>query len=121
MTDLLTFADYQQFILNTGFYPGRREIGEKPNMEGLTYCALGIAGEAGEVADKIKKLLRDHGGQLTPELKDGLIKEVGDVLWYLTAMANELDIRIDLVAQTNIDKINSRTARGTRQGSGDDR
>ena len=60
-------------------------------------------------------------GVVSEETRQGLIKEMGDVLWYLTALANELNVTMDVVARTNIDKIESRTARGTRQGSGDDR
>lgn len=115
------FGEYQQFIHKTGEYPGQRKIGEPPNLTGISYTALGLTGEAGEVADKVKKILRDHDGQLTDELRQGLIKEMGDTLWYLTALAVELDVSMAYVAQTNMDKINDRTARGTRQGSGDDR
>lgn len=117
----MSFAEYQLFIMKTGFYPGLRAQGDEPNMTGVTYCILGLTGEAGEVADKVKKILRDQGGTLTSGLRDGLIKEMGDVLWYLTALANELNVSLENVAQTNIDKIKGRTERGTRQGSGDDR
>lgn len=121
MSNLLSFGDYQQWVINTGFYPGKREVFSAPNMESVSYCTLGLVGEAGEVADKVKKILRDHDGALTPELKDGLIKEMGDTLWYLTALANELDVTVEVVAQANVDKIEGRNARGTRRGSGDDR
>ena len=121
MSDLKTFADYQVWIIRNAFYPGLRKMFDPPNMEGISYCTLGLVGEAGEIADKVKKILRDHGGELTHELKDGLVKEMGDVLWYLNALANELNVNMEFVAQTNVDKIESRTARGTRSGSGDDR
>lgn len=117
----MLFAEYQQFIQKTAFYPGMREIFAPVNMEGLTYTALGLVGESGEVADKLKKVLRDDGGQLADEKREALILEMGDVLWYLTAMANELGISMDVVARKNIAKIEGRTERGTRQGSGDDR
>lgn len=117
----MSFGDYQQWIVNNAFYPGLRQPFAAPNMDGISYCTLGLVGEGGEVADKVKKILRDHGGLLTLELREGLIKEMGDTLWYLTALANELDVTMEVVAQTNIDKIEGRNARGTRRGSGDDR
>lgn len=121
MSRMMNFPRYQHFIQKTGFYPSKRAPLDAPNLAGISYVALGLAGESGEVADKVKKILRDHDGQLTPELQDGLVKEMGDVLWYLTALANELDITLESVARTNVDKIEGRTARGTRSGSGDDR
>jgi len=96
-------------------YPGRGSI------SGLSYAALGIAGEAGEFADKVKKILRDSNGQISSEARVAMLKELGDVMWYLTAAAQELQSDLRHVAQINLDKVTERDSRGTVRGSGDDR
>jgi len=102
---------------------GMREAG---NVK-IAYAALGLAGEAGEVAEKVKKLIRDADqhrnvdGTLTDEFKDALRKELGDVLWYLAAVATEAGLSLSEVAEANIAKLRSRKERGQLQGSGDDR
>lgn len=78
---------------------------------------LGLIGEAGEVAEKVKKLLRDN----TKVDRDDIIKELGDVAFYLTALANYFDGSLADVLEVNMDKLNSRQARGTLRGSGDNR
>ena len=88
---------------------------------GLSYSVIGLAGEAGEVAEKFKKLLRDANGVPTDEFKNELKKELGDVMWYVSDIASTLGFTLDDVAQTNIDKLFSRKARGVLQGSGDNR
>jgi NTP pyrophosphatase (non-canonical NTP hydrolase) len=85
--------------------------------ETLWYPALGLAGEAGEVAEKIKKYYRD-GHQLDRDL---IVKELGDVLWYLSALASGLDIELDEVAEMNIEKLASRKERNVLHGEGDNR
>ena len=86
------------------------------------YPTLGLAGESGEFAEKVKKVLRDHGGDYSdPELKRAMIKELGDVLWYLTACSRELGVTLEHVANANVEKLLSRRARGQIQGNGDDR
>ena len=95
------------------------------------YYGLGTAGEAGEVADKIKKLYRDgkiyeneSGDEVyaySGEDRDALAKELGDVLWYVAAVARMLDVSLSEVAATNIEKLEGRVRRGTVFGSGDDR
>ena len=82
---------------------------------------LGLAGEAGEVEDKFKKILRDNGAKLTPEAKEGIIKELGDTLWYLATIARYLDVTLDDLARGNIDKLQSRLDRNKLSGSGDNR
>lgn len=109
----MKFSDYQQFIQETALYP------EKGNN--VMYTTLGLTGEAGEVADKIKKLIRDHGGVVTPTLQQELVKELGDVLWYLTALACELHVDLQDVAEANIHKLRDRKKRGVLQGEGDNR
>lgn len=85
----------------------------------LTYPALGLCGEAGEAAEKIKKAIRDDGGELTPERRDALAAELGDVLWYLAQLATEAELDLDAVAQDNLDKLRSRSRREVLHGSGD--
>lgn len=104
--------EYQQQALKTAIYS---EDGR------AVYAALGLTGEAGEVADKIKKVLRDHGGVFDMACKWEIVKELGDVLWYLSLMAHDLGFTLDDVAQMNLDKINSRQLRGRIHGTGDDR
>ena len=102
---------YQEKAAKTAFY----------EKDDLIYCALGITGEGGEVADHLKKMLRDDEGVLTDERREALIKELGDVLWYVARMAGKLDITLEDVAKTNIKKIKDRVKRGKQKGSGDNR
>ena len=87
----------------------------------LIYIVLGLVSESGEVADKLKKLLRDKGGQLTEDDKREIVLELGDVLWYMTQIATNLGYSLDSVARMNIDKLASRQARNKISGSGDNR
>ena len=82
---------------------------------------LGLVGESGEIAEKFKKLIRDKQGMLTDEDKKEILKELGDVLWYINSIAALLDSDLETVAQNNLDKLLSRKARGVIQGSGDNR
>lgn len=109
------FSDYQKQAATTALYPGRDAGKVAP------YPALGLAGEAGEVAEHVKKAIRDDGGLITPARRDALKKELGDVLWYVAALCTELDLDMADVARANLDKLASRKARGTLQGSGDNR
>lgn len=102
---------YQDQAVDTAIYPTSAR---------LTYPALGLTGEAGEVADKVKKIIRD-GTELTPELRLEIAKEVGDVLWYIAAISRDLGYDMQSIAMMNIQKLNSRKARGVLQGSGDNR
>jgi NTP pyrophosphatase (non-canonical NTP hydrolase) len=104
---------------------------ESPTRGLLWYYGLGTAGEAGEVADKIKKLYRDgkvyldwDGGErrgLAYEDRAALVKELGDVLWYVAAVARALDVSLSAVADANIEKLEDRLRRGVMFGSGDGR
>lgn len=107
-----TFEKYQAAARQTAQYP---VIGH-----GIVYPALGLAGEAGEVADKVKKLFRDHNGELD-RCRADLIMELGDVLWYLSALCDQLHVDLAEVAVMNIAKLQSRADRGTLGGEGDDR
>lgn len=83
--------------------------------------ALGLLGEGGEFAEKLKKLIRDKQGRLTEEDKIELAKELGDVLWYVNQCSVQLGLTLEQTAKMNLDKVLSRTARGVRHGSGDNR
>ncbi|OHA57672.1 MAG: hypothetical protein A2114_01920 [Candidatus Vogelbacteria bacterium GWA1_51_14] len=85
------------------------------------YPTLGLTGEAGEVADVVKKIMRDDGMKVSPEKKEELKKELGDVLWYVAQVATEFDLDLEDVAQTNLAKLFSRLERGVLGGSGNDR
>ena len=87
----------------------------------LIYPTLGLVGEAGEIAEKIKKMIRDDGGMLTAERRDLLKKELGDVMWYLAQLCTELGFDMDEVANHNLEKLFSRKDRGKLTGDGDTR
>ena len=84
----------------------------------VTYDGLGL-GEAGEVQGKIKKIIRDNGGIITEEAKKGIILEIGDTLWYLTSLCENLDITLKYAATLNIEKLHAREINNTLHGSGD--
>ena len=90
-----------------------------PNEYSVVYPALGLAGEAGEVADKVKKIVRDGEPHLF--YKDDIAKELGDVLWYVAILARDLGYSLEEIAQTNLDKLEDRKNRNMLKGSGDDR
>ncbi len=85
------------------------------------YPTLGLSGETGEIAEKVKKIIRDDQGVITDEKRDQIAKEAGDVLWYLSQLATEIDYSLEDIAQMNLDKLASRAARGVLSGSGDNR
>jgi NTP pyrophosphatase (non-canonical NTP hydrolase) len=98
-----------------------RRTAEYPRDAWLAYPALGLAGEAGEVAEHAKKAIRDDGGQVSDERRAAMAKELGDVLWYVAQLASELNLDLSEIAQGNLDKLLSRQQRGVLSGSGDDR
>lgn len=85
----------------------------------ITYPTLGLVNEAGEVAGKVKKIFRDKGGMISPEDREALKQELGDVLWYLAQIATELGLDLDEVASANLSKLYDRLERGTIRGDGD--
>jgi len=109
---IITLADYQENAIGTRMYPQEMAI---------PYCALGLTGEAGEVAEKVKKIIRDKGGVVSEEDKASLKLELGDVLWYVTDMADQLGFSLQEVAQANYEKLESRKNRDKLSGSGDNR
>lgn len=102
------FDDYQEHASHTAIYPDAVKI---------AYPMLGMASEAGEVLGKFKKNLRDG----TPVDREALAAELGDVLWYISAIATDLKISLGYIATTNLDKLVSRKERGVLGGSGDNR
>lgn len=103
----MTFDLYQKQAHSTAVYP------HKDSTQTLSYCALGLAGEAGEVAGEVKKMIRNDDGVLTPERKEKIEKEMGDVLWYLAEMSTVLGINLNYVALKNLRKLHERKLEGT--------
>lgn len=110
----MTLDEYQKEALVTAVFTD-------DDFKDLTHWVFGITGEAGEIAEKIKKIVRDKDGQVGDEDKDELIKEIGDVLWYLAVLAEHLGYKFDEVGARNIAKLRSRQARDKISGSGDNR
>lgn len=104
--------EYQKAALKTAVYPEDKRI---------IYPALGMCVEAGEVADKVKKVIRDNNQNFTNDRKREIAKEIGDVLWYCATLSHDLGFSLEEVAQMNIDKLASRQRRGKLSGSGDNR
>ena len=113
----MDFKEYQEKSRVTAKYP---DVGDT-----FTYPIMGLVGEAGEVADKLKKHMRDGGickpSELNDEQRQELAKELGDVLWYISQLSSEFNLSLADVAQMNIDKLYSRMDRGVLGGSGDNR
>lgn len=111
----MALNEYQHKAVATSIYPG------KGTFIGVVYTALKLNGEAGEVAEKVGKIIRDEGSILTDVRKAELKLELGDVLWYIANQASELGFSLEEIARANMDKLASRKARGTLSGSGDNR
>ena len=109
----MDFDNYQIEARKTAIYPNKDK--------NFIYPTLGLVGESGAVAEKIKKVLRDKNGNFDYESKTAIKKELGDVLWYLANLCNELDFTLNEVAEENLEKLNNRLSRGKISGSGDDR
>lgn len=112
-----SFNKYQIAAKETAIYPGQGKT------LGLCYATMGLAGEAGEIANKVKKILRDKDGVLLDVDRFSISKELGDVLWYLAAMVEELGCELDLeaIAKNNYLKLKGRMERGKIGGDGDER
>lgn len=108
---------YQRLTRATAVYPNA-DTGE---IDALAYVTLGLAGEAGEIANKVKKIIRDNGGVITEAHRVALRAELGDVLWYAARMAHELDTWLSVVARGNLLKLDMRRMTGTIHGDGDER
>ena len=110
---------YQDDAASTAIYPHKGE------PMGLVYTGLKLSGEAAEVGQLIGKAIRDtdflETGKLAPEVQQKMAKELGDVLWYVSEIASQINCYLSEVAQLNLEKLQGRKERGTLQGSGDDR
>jgi NTP pyrophosphatase (non-canonical NTP hydrolase) len=109
----MDFKEYQEKSRKTAIYPNQGN--------NFIYTTLGLVGESGEIAEKIKKVIRDGDGCITDEKREELNKELGDVLWYLAQMATELKLSLDDIAEKNIKKLYSRMDRDKLHGDGDNR
>lgn len=109
----MTFEEYQKLSRKTAIYP------DKDNN--FIYPTLGLTGEAGEVAEKIKRVLTENNGVVDDLKRQEIKKELGDVLWYLSQIATELDLSLDDIATFNVEKISSRQERNKLSGDGDNR
>ena len=96
----MKFEDYQSAASKTALYPRR--------LENLEYPTLGLAGEAGEVANIGIQIQRDHGGEINDEIRARLKDELGDVLWYISACADELGLTLGEIAEYNVGKLAKR-------------
>ncbi len=109
----MDFKEYQKLARKTAIY--------KNKGKNYIYPVLGLCGESGEVAEKIKKIIRDGNGIISKEQKVELEKELGDILWYIANLGIELGLKLDTIAIKNIEKLKSRQTRGKLHGSGDNR
>lgn len=112
----MKLLEYQRRSATTAIYPG---AGNRDSYDGLSYTALGLAGEAGEIANKVKKIARDDGGVIGERHRAIIADEVGDAIWYLAQLATQLGIDFDAIAESNLAKLADRAERGVLQGSGD--
>ena len=109
----MDFKTYQEKSRKTAIYPDAGST--------IIYPTLGLAAEAGEVANKVKKVLRDNNGVVSDEAREQILDELGDVLWYIAQLSTELKTDLSVVAEKNIEKLYSRMDRGLLSGSGDKR
>jgi NTP pyrophosphatase (non-canonical NTP hydrolase) len=109
----MRFSEYQERSRATAVYP---DAGSN-----IVYPALGLCGEAGETAEKVKKAIRDDAGTLTEERRAAIAAELGDVLWYAAQLATEAGLDLEEIAEANLEKLASRKQRAVLHGSGDDR
>lgn len=110
----MNFDEYQKQALTTAASTG-------DEFKDVMHWILGVSGESGEIAEKVKKIIRDKNGVISEEDKAELKKEIGDVLWYLAVLAHELGLSFEDIAEANLEKLKSRKNRGVIGGSGDNR
>lgn len=114
--------DYQSIAHTTAIYPsGRIGLDDTNHIVDYIYPALGLAEEAGEVVGKFAKVVRDNGGVIDAERREDIIKELGDVCWFVAELCTILNIDLEDVMQKNLDKLASRKNRGVIHGEGDNR
>ena len=110
----MTFDEYQQQALSTAL------TNPDPTLD-KNHWVLGIAGEAGEVVEKWKKIIAYRDGKITQEDLGELAKELGDIVWYVAVLSHSLGLSFDAIMQSNVEKLKSRKARGVIAGKGDNR
>lgn len=110
----MTFDEYQKQALTTAH-------NHPDSLMDKTIWAMGVAGEAGEVIEKWKKIVAYKEGKVSPEDRDDLAKELGDVVWYIAVLANSLGLSLDEVMQRNVKKLADRKKRNVIKGAGDNR
>ncbi|HUC87762.1 MAG TPA: nucleoside triphosphate pyrophosphohydrolase family protein [Candidatus Binatia bacterium] len=110
----MKFDDYQKLALTTALTDG-------DEFKDRMHWVLGLSGETGEIAEKMKKIVRDKGGVMNEADIQDLSKEIGDVLWYLAVLANHLSLSFDQIAKSNLAKLADRKQRSVIGGSGDNR
>jgi NTP pyrophosphatase (non-canonical NTP hydrolase) len=113
----MNIQDYSTKALSTDLFESTDDIASAAMLEKV----LGLVGEAGEVADKFKKLLRDKGGVASEEERKEIVKELGDVLWYVNSISHYLGYNLEDAAKLNLEKLASRKERNVLHGSGDNR
>lgn len=111
---MTSFDEYQEKALTTAKF-------SEDEFKDIMHWVLGVSGEAGEIAEKFKKIIRDKSGEISESDKAELKKEIGDVLWYLAVLARQLGLSFEEVASDNLAKLKSRSERGVIGGSGDNR
>ena len=109
----LTFGKYQRLARKTAVYPNK---GANAN-----YAIIGLLGEAGELANKWKKVIRDDAGVITAERRKDMVAEIGDILWYVASLATEIGVDMEDIAQGNLNKLFKRYEKGVLHGDGDNR
>ncbi|MDP3957041.1 MAG: nucleoside triphosphate pyrophosphohydrolase family protein [bacterium] len=109
----MDFQEYQKQVKKTSIFP--------EDGHAFVYATLGLSGETGEVAEKVKKIIVNKNGVISEESKEEIKKELGDVLWYLSQLATELDLSLEEIAEENMRKIHDRMKRGVLKGNGDNR
>ena len=109
----MDFEQYQKLSEKTAINPNKDND--------WVYPALGLVGEAGEVAEKMKRVLREKGNQIDEETRAAIKKELGDVLWYTARLSPVLNLSLNDIAEENINKLTSRKNRNTLKGTGDNR
>lgn len=113
----MNLDEYQREAARTDLSQATRDLASSGFLEKV----LGLVGETGEVADKIKKIIRDKNGKVDADEQKALAKELGDVLWYLASVARYLGLSLDEIAKMNLEKLSSRQRRGKLHGTGDER
>ena len=109
----MDFETYQINARKTAIYPG---LGSN-----YVYPTLGLVGESGEVAEKVKKVIRDKNGIFDQETLIAIKKELGDVLWYISNLSSELNFSLEDIAEENLNKLKKRSMEGKIKGAGDNR